>query len=133
MALTFRQTSLVLPHFLATTSIARAMSSGGGSRELRMRKILEQKFNPAHLEVHNVNETYDLIFVTQVHRSWPHRHPSSLPHGHGQNIRDKAFILSSVFDVKQPGIKICSMSGVEMSECYHDLSLSRAHLRQNNK
>ena len=58
-----------------------------------------------------------------------------LPHRHGQNIRDKACILSSVFDIKHPGpgIKKCLMRGVDMSDSYHDLSLSRAHWLQNNE
>ena len=53
-----------------------------------------------------------------------------LPHRHGQNIRDKAsYILSSVLDIKHHRVKIRLMRGVELSDIYHDLSLSRAHLR----
>merc|ERR1739836_179975 len=43
------------------------MSSGGGSRDLRMRKILEQKFNPAHLELLNESSGHNVPAGSETH------------------------------------------------------------------
>ena len=65
MALARRQTAVVLPRFLATASITMSSSAGGGPREMRMRTVLEEKFNPTHLEVFELKNTF--LWFTNSH------------------------------------------------------------------
>ena len=80
---------------------------------MRMRKILEQKFNPAHLEVHNVNDTgskqmnYFLIEDhVQKRQESPHSgvFPQLLNESSGHNVpagsetHFKVLVVSDSFD-----------------------------------
>merc|ERR1712037_1041798 len=67
MALTRRQTATVLPRFLATATIRMSSSAGGGAREMRMRKVLEHKFNPTHLELLNESSGHNVPAGSETH------------------------------------------------------------------